>query len=45
MEAKLNGYERFMTALKGKEPDMVPLWELIIDRPVIESLYGNILQG
>jgi len=38
----LNGYERFMTALKGKEPDMVPIWELIIDRPVIERLYGNI---
>ncbi len=38
----MNGYERFMTALKGKEPDMVPLWELIIDRPVIENLYGDI---
>ena len=38
----MNGYERFMTALKGKEPDMLPIWELIIDRPVIESLYGDI---
>lgn len=31
-----------MTALKRKEPDMIPIWELIINRPVIEKLYGNI---
>ena len=38
----MNCYERFMTALKRKEPDMIPIWELIINRPVIEKLYGNI---
>jgi len=38
----LNGYERFITALKRKQPDMVPIWELIIDPPVIEAMYGKI---
>jgi len=38
----LNGYQRFLTAVKKKQPDMVPLWELIINRPVIEGLYGDI---
>ncbi len=38
----MNGYERFLTAVKRKQPDRVPIWELIIDRPVIERLYGNI---
>lgn len=38
----MNGYERFLTAVKKKQPDMVPLWELIINRPVIEGLHGDI---
>lgn len=38
----MNGYKRFMTAVKRQVPDVVPIWELIIDRPVIEALYGNI---
>ncbi len=38
----MNGYERFLKAVRREEPDKVPIWELIIDRPVIEALYGNI---
>ena len=38
----MNGYERFISALNLKEPDQVPLWEFIIDRPVIEKMYGKI---
>jgi uroporphyrinogen decarboxylase len=36
----MNGYERIMTALERGEPDQVPVWELIINRPVIEALRG-----
>jgi hypothetical protein len=38
----MNGYQRFLKAVKRQEPDKVPIWELIIDRPVIEALYRNI---
>jgi uroporphyrinogen decarboxylase len=38
----MNGYERFLNAVRRQEPDRVPVWELIIDRPVIEALHGNI---
>jgi len=38
----LKGVERFLKALNREEPDRVPIWELIIDRPVIKSLYGDI---
>ena len=38
----MNSYERFIKALKKQKPDTVPIWELIIDRPVIEKLHGNI---
>lgn len=38
----MNGYERIMTALKLKEPDRVPIWELIINAPIIKALYGDI---
>jgi len=31
-----------LAALRREEPDQVPLWELLIDRPVIEGLYGDI---
>jgi hypothetical protein len=36
------GYQRMMTALRRGQPDRVPIWELIVDRPVIEALYGDI---
>jgi uroporphyrinogen decarboxylase len=38
----MNGYERIMAALKRKEPDIVPVWELIVNAPVIKALYGDI---
>ena len=38
----MTGQQRFMTALRRQQPDCVPLWELIVDRPVIEALYGDI---
>jgi len=38
----VNGYERMMTALERKEPDRVPVWELIVNAPVIRALYGDI---
>lgn len=38
----MTGRERFLTALSRQEPDRIPVWELIIDRPVIEALEGDI---
>ena len=38
----MNGYERMMTALRREEPDRVPIWELIVNEPVIKALYGDI---
>lgn len=38
----MNGYERFMAALRGEEPDRIPVWELIVNRPVINALYGRV---
>jgi len=38
----VNGYERMMTALRREEPDRVPVWELIVNEPVIKALYGDI---
>lgn len=38
----MTGYERMMAALMRKEPDRVPIWELIVDPPVIKALYGDI---
>jgi len=32
--------ERFLTALARKQPDRVPLWELIVNEPVIRALHG-----
>jgi len=37
----MNGLERMMTAVRREQPDCVPLWELIVNRPVIEALYGQ----
>ena len=39
---RVNGYERMMTALRREEPDRVPVWELIVNEPVIKALYGDI---
>lgn len=38
----MTGRERMLAALERREPDRVPIWELIVDRPVIEALYGEI---
>lgn len=38
----MTGYERFMTAIRRRQPDRVPIWELIVNQPVIEALYGDI---
>lgn len=38
----MNGYERMMTVLRLEEPDKVPIWELIVNEPVIKALYGDI---
>ena len=39
----MRGRDRFLKALLRKEePDRVPIWELIINEPVIRSLYGNV---
>ena len=35
----MNGYERFMTALRRELPDRVPLWELIVNEPT-RSAWG-----
>lgn len=37
----MTGLERVLTASRREEPDRVPLWELLIDHPVIEARYGN----
>lgn len=36
----MTGYQRFMTALRRQQPDRVPIWELLVNRPVIEKMYG-----
>jgi len=38
----MNGRERMLSALRREEPDRVPIWELIVNRPVILALYGDI---
>jgi len=38
----MNGYERMMTAVRGGQPDRIPIWELIINRPVIMALYPDL---
>lgn len=38
----MNGKERILTTLSHREPDMVPLWELIIDEVVIKSIQDNL---
>lgn len=38
----MNGYQRMMTAARRGRPDRVPVWELIINRPVIQALYPEL---
>ena len=38
----MTGRDRFLTALKRKQPDRVPIWELIINEPTLSALYGDI---
>ena len=33
---------RLEVAKRFQEPDRVPIWELIVNRPVIDALYGEI---
>lgn len=36
----MNGYERITSALAREEPDLLPVWELIINQPVVEGIMG-----
>jgi len=38
----MTGLERMLSALRREEPDRVPIWELIVNQPVIHALYGDI---
>ncbi len=38
----MTGYERIMAALRREEPDRVPIFELIINEPVIKALYPDL---
>ena len=38
----MNGLERMLLALQLSEPDRVPIWELIINEPVIRAIAGNV---
>ncbi|MGD9497123.1 MAG: uroporphyrinogen decarboxylase family protein [Armatimonadota bacterium] len=38
--SEMSGYERFMTALRREQPDRVPIWELIVNDPVVHALSG-----
>jgi uroporphyrinogen decarboxylase len=37
---KMTSRERFLTALNGKEPDMVPIHELLLSRPLYQEVLG-----
>jgi len=37
----MTSFDRFMTALELKEPDRVPVWELIINEPTLSALFGT----
>lgn len=34
----MNGLRRMLMALRGEEPDRVPVWELIVNQPVVNAL-------
>lgn len=42
----MTGYERMMTVIRrGGIPDKVPIWELIINRPVIKALCPDLFSA
>ncbi len=41
----MKGYERMMRALRRQEPDRVPMFELIVNEPVIKALYPDLVSG
>jgi uroporphyrinogen decarboxylase len=41
----MTGYERMMKALRRQEPDRVPMFELIVNEPVIKALYPDLVSG
>lgn len=36
----MTGRERCLAALRREQPDTVPIWELIVNAPVIEAMHG-----
>ncbi len=40
--ALMTGLDGFMAALAGEEPDIVPVWELIINEPTLSAFYGPV---
>lgn len=38
----MTGLDRFMAALNREEPDIVPIWELIVNEPTLSAFYGNV---
>ncbi|MGQ9455671.1 MAG: uroporphyrinogen decarboxylase family protein [Armatimonadota bacterium] len=38
----MTGLDRFLAALDREEPDMVPIWELIINEPTLSALHGDV---
>lgn len=37
---EMTGVQRCLTALRLMQPDRVPIWELIVNQPVVEALMG-----
>ncbi|MDH7601283.1 MAG: uroporphyrinogen decarboxylase family protein [Armatimonadota bacterium] len=38
----MTGLDRFLAALNREEPDVVPVWELIINEPTLSALHGEV---
>ncbi|MGC9318137.1 MAG: uroporphyrinogen decarboxylase family protein [Armatimonadota bacterium] len=38
--SEITGRERFMAALRREQPDRVPIWELIVNDPVVHAMMG-----
>ncbi len=38
----VTGLDRFLAALNRDEPDMVPIWELIVNEPTLSALHGEV---
>ena len=41
----MNRRERFLTALKGKQPDRVPMFDFLFQRPMYQTLIGHMPDG